>query len=59
MKTTGKIISLKIDGEEIGRMTGYEATVVPYPVSVTGTVYYKEAEDYFMKALMYALTYKN
>ena len=58
METTGKIFSITIDGEEVGKITEYKITP-PYPVSITGTVYFQEAHNYFMKALMYAITYKN
>lgn len=68
MKTTGIIVSLKVNGEEIGKMTEYEcdtsdlADIKEYEDGYSGSFdfeYFDGACDYFMKALMYALTFKN
>ena len=62
METTGKLVGIYIDGEKIA--TTEEVTIEQ--TIFTGVIececeieFYQEAQDYFMKALMYALTYKN
>lgn len=64
MKTNGEIVSIMFEGEEIGLLREFECDTYDLPevISWSATVdfeYYSGAQDYFMKALMYALTYKN
>lgn len=67
MKTAGKDFKIFFDGEEIGSMTEVNIDDLcgesfPIPEVITCTVqieFWNEAKDYFMKALMYAITYKN